>query len=390
MAISRCPYCNLPLTDEEAQAIRCPTCGKELWEEVAPSALEPDREAVAASWTLRSLWSFVGAAAILFIGAGLGWFGRAAWENETPLTRNGGVTAPHSNDAKPPPIVQAASKQPGPRRHGAQTNVRLSFAPTPVGGKEKVNSSPRHLPGQFPPPVTGARRPMDPGHEHQVAAHIPRPGEDRLLAQNFPDVRPNLGQDGWQVDVPAADTQWLSQPGGEHSIGQLENGRKVRLIGKVRALRVGRVAGGAVLDASRLDTQEINFVGPIEGGATVLLSAPSGRVQIHGRVDGHSRLQIDAPGGKVVFVKPATPGSPGTKIDGDSAVKIIAQSVELNGMLSGGGTLVEVTLTRDGHLKYRKIQGGARLHYRKADMRDPEPRLEPGTIHGGASVQRVR
>src|SRR5262249_35274287 len=123
MAISRCPHCNLPLTDEEASANRCPTCGNELWEEVAPGALEPQGRSTSAGRTMKSLLLAAGWLTVLILGAGLGWFGRAAWDMHYPEPDQTANLKPGQQEPGQPTTASAGPTKPGPR-----TEVRLAFS----------------------------------------------------------------------------------------------------------------------------------------------------------------------------------------------------------------------------------------------------------------------
>jgi hypothetical protein len=148
-------------------------------------------------------------------------------------------------------------------------------------------------------------------------------------------------------------------PDGEYRVEDLKNGDRVMLSGKVRSLRVGLVESGSTLDATELEAQEI---------------------VLNRKIDGRSTVRLWAPAGTVAFLD---------RIDGNSLVSIIARKVDFRGIIGGSTTQVQVALTRGGLLRFHGLDGQVRLHYQKAHADDPEPRVEPGWVRGGARLKRL-
>jgi hypothetical protein len=76
-------------------------------------------------------------------------------------------------------------------------------------------------------------------------------------------------------------------------------------------------------------------------------------------------------------------------IDGDARVTIVAREVDFRGVIGGGATQVLVALTQGGKLRFQGLDGQARLHYKKFDPDNAEPRVEPGWVRGGAQLRRL-
>jgi hypothetical protein len=185
--------------------------------------------------------------------------------------------------------------------------------------------------------------------------------------------------------VLAGNDRRLNRPQGEYRTGAVTGGTTLKVAGRVRTLKVGPVDGSSTLDASALEAREVLLTGKIDH-ATIKLRAPHGRVEFRAGVGGDSRVDVDAPGGTVVFGEPPREGS---KIDGDTRLTVTAREVDFRAAIDGPHTRVVVTLTGGGVLAFRAVGGGSLLHYRKADPNAPNPRVIGGTIDGTARVQKI-
>jgi hypothetical protein len=187
-----------------------------------------------------------------------------------------------------------------------------------------------------------------------------------------------------------ADDRMVDKPDGEYAVGELNGGTKIKLKGKCKTLTVGLVDGGSTLDASELEAREIVFTDRIDGKSTIKLNAPKGNVEFRKKVDGESILEVNAPGGSVTFTDPGGFLNEGSKIDGKSRIRITAKEVDFRAKIDGGpDTYVVVTLNTGGAMKFKEVNGKARLHFRKADAKDPEPSVDAGKIDGGADFRKV-
>ncbi len=345
MPAVQCSKCSYPLDDDEVGKRACPACGTPL-RHVAPfQPLErPESRPAAPPPPRRSLlWSLGGMTllALASFGAGMYLMRPADGKQDTPATNTlaAAPTAASRESAKSPPPPK--TKEPEPPK-------------SPPKVEEPGKDPKPEAPKKALPPPSPVLKPSPPLPEVLV-------GDDRRL------VRPD----------------------GEYRIGTLLRGSTLKLSGKVKTLRVGIVDGGSTLDASALEAQEITFSGRIAGGATVKLRAPGGRVEFKSKVDGESRLEVDAPGGTVAFTQPTEPPRDGSKIGGDSTVAVTAKIADFRGAIDGTRTRVVVTLTKGGLLYFRDIAGSIRLQYRKADPRDPAPRILGGEVHDSARLEKI-
>jgi hypothetical protein len=181
----------------------------------------------------------------------------------------------------------------------------------------------------------------------------------------------------------------IDEPDADYRVAPLAGGSVVVLNGRVRTLFIEGLDTRSTLDASGLQAKEIIVSGKIDGRSTVRLNAPGGRIEVHGKTEGDSRVEIVATGGTIVFSDPATPQSPGSKIDGNAQVFLTAKTVDLRGILNGTETRVVVTLTDGGTLRFKEIAGAALLCYRKNAPGDPAPRIEAGVIQGAAQLIKL-
>lgn len=152
------------------------------------------------------------------------------------------------------------------------------------------------------------------------------------------------------------------------------------ILGKTRKLTIRDVNDKSEVDASAADASLIILAGAINSRSTIKLHAPKGTVEIMGPVNDHSQLEIAAPDGKVVFK------NQGSAIN-EGQVTITAKDVEMRGPIYGSQTLVNVTLTKDGSLKFVRLDGVARFHWHKADASDPEPRIDAGEVGRAAQFR---
>ena len=144
---------------------------------------------------------------------------------------------------------------------------------------------------------------------------------------------------------------------------------------KIQKLMIRDVNDKSLLDASACEAREIVLTGAVNSRSTVKLNAPHGSIEFFGEVNDHSQIEINAPGGKVLFKARGD-----SIINGDSQLTIVARDVELRGAVNGLETQLAVTLTKDGSLKFARLNGEVRLHWRKADASDPMPRIDAGEI----------
>lgn len=140
----------------------------------------------------------------------------------------------------------------------------------------------------------------------------------------------------------------LDDPNGTYEIKELNGGNTIKLTGRIGTLKVGLVDGASTLDASGLNATTIEFYDKIDGRSTVRLK-----------------------GGQASFR---------AKIDGKSQVTICCDDVDFRDKIDGGSdTFVRVDAKRS--LKFKELNGGARLHY----TTNPGLNLQAGKVDGGGT-----
>jgi hypothetical protein len=154
-------------------------------------------------------------------------------------------------------------------------------------------------------------------------------------------------------------------------------------------LRINGLGAGAILDASGLEAGSIYVCGTINGGSLLKLNCLDGVVEVPAAVGERSWLEIHAPGSSVRFVYPTTPDKSGSLINGGATVAITARTVDLRGDVTGAGTKVTVTLTRNGSLKAAAVRGTATIEYKTENPKDREPPATAATVAPTATFKKV-
>lgn len=152
------------------------------------------------------------------------------------------------------------------------------------------------------------------------------------------------------------------------------------LLGTARALKLRDINDQSTLEASTLGAHSIVLTGAVNSGSAVKLHAPNGSVEILGEINDRARIEIAAPGGKVRF---------NAAINGEARLAITARDVEFRSAINGAKTQLDITLTKAGSLQFTRLNGGVRLHYRKADAGDPEPRIGAGVVDERADFRHM-
>jgi hypothetical protein len=162
------------------------------------------------------------------------------------------------------------------------------------------------------------------------------------------------------------------------------NGAAKILLGKAQTIHIADVNNGSLIDASASAAHRIVLAGNINSGSSVKLHAPEGTIEINGEINDRAGLDIDAPAGKVLIK-----GRGASSINSNTKVRILARHVELNGAVNGPQTNIDITLSKDGSLKFERLHGGVHLLYRKAAAADPEPRIEAGSVDANAEFRML-
>lgn len=377
MAVVRCPQCTLPMTDTEAAAGVCPVCGVALQTKQATAPLEvaaPERKE--SSPSLALLWSFLGG--VLVLSASAMWF--------------------YSAPQKPRDETQVAEINAFPPAKEPLPQVKAPEVKAPEPEEEERPAPPPPAPKETPRELRTKTAVQLPDKAPKVAALLPAPATVAKVdapRRGIPPLRFNLftpipkpiNNDPFNklaaaLALAGRETP-VNSPNGSITLPPITGGRTVKLTGVVKTLKVTSLDNKSVLDASRLEAREIIILRGINDGSTAKLNAPDGIVTFEGQVNNGSNVVVTAPGGKVLFQ------DANNNINSDSRITITASDVEFRGQINGDGTQINVTLTRGGQLKFREINGAARLHYKNADATLPDPRIEAGIVRNTAELKKL-
>ena len=160
-------------------------------------------------------------------------------------------------------------------------------------------------------------------------------------------------------------------------LGNINSGSKV-LLGKARTLKIRDINDQSLLNGSALDAHTV-LAGAVNSRSTLKLHTPKGRVEMLGEINESAQIDIAAPDGRIVF----------KGINGNAKLTLLARDVEFQEAVNGPQTRIMLTFSKDGSLKFRRLSGGVWLHYRNADPRDPEPRIERGEVDRRAELHQV-
>ena len=217
-----------------------------------------------------------------------------------------------------------------------------------------------------------------------TSLRIPAPSVPEVIAKpaEMPEPAP---RNPFRPEAPRA----IVLDRAQHYSPNVPPGSTVTVRGWVKTLIVKDLEGGAVLDCSALEAEQVIVIGKIEGGSRLAVRAPGGTVAFRSKIDGRSQVIVRAPGGTVTFETPTGMGRDGSRIDGGSEVDIQAKAVGFRGLIAGAKTKVNVTLSAGGTLAFAEIDGTARLEYSKLDPDDAKPQVVKGRIGAMAIVKKV-
>ncbi len=354
MPFVRCPHCKLPVTADEAESGACPVCAAPL--DALPAPTPPETTPARLS-EMQTNYGRIGAGVVLlFLAIGGPWL--ALYQSGPPAPK------PEKTD---PPVALAPRPEPAP--------VEPPASPPPVAAPEPAPSpeppAPKAEPVvETPPPPAPVAPPTVP--ETKQPASEP--------------TRPPTGQRGVLV---VGDKRHLFLPDSDYTVPDLQRGTRVLVSGKVKMLQVGQL-DGATLETADFEAEDVLFTRKIDHRSRVHLRLPGGNIEFRAPITGQSQVEIDAPGGKVLFTRPLLRvAAPEPAVAGESDVQVTARDVDFRTTIAGTTTHVIVALTKGGHLRFHGLDGQARLHYRKTDAADPEPRIDPGWVRGGAQFRRL-
>jgi len=134
------------------------------------------------------------------------------------------------------------------------------------------------------------------------------------------------------VAEPADGVIALNNPNGEYVLPDAIDLDAVALTGEIGVLKIGRVSGRAVVDATKLRAKVVIVSDRVDGEGVLRMRATE-RIEFHGRIDGAATVTAEAPGGAVRFTTEAA------RIDGGAKVLVSAAKVEFVGKVDGGSRL---------------------------------------------------
>ena len=428
MAVVRCSACNAPLTSGESQAGKCPVCGTLLGRDNQSTSLcsalagaVPGRRTMPAK-TGRG-WLWCGAALTVLVLGIVSRYGLKAISvakgpdeiaaGDKTVSTETATKMPAGNDKPAQPVSADKPKEPAmpavaptPEQEASKKPAEVStpkdsaaavpiVEPNPEPVREAPKAELAVKKAEIVPPAGGvipsskeaARSPKKSADPAKDPPQEPiAPGSEvsasPAAASKQPEKPETKEPEKDPAILPLGGGTTIDKPDGEYVLPVVNGHDDIRLSGKVKTLKVTAANGNAVLDASGLEAKEIFVAEAINGEATVVLNAPGGSVEIRGGINGPSKLMIVAPGGKVKFVE-------GAQIQGVAELTIAAAEVEFADTIAGAPK-VDVTLTKGGKLKFKLIAGAARLHYKKADPKDPELTVEAGTVKEAAEVKQIQ
>jgi len=186
------------------------------------------------------------------------------------------------------------------------------------------------------------------------------------------------------IDAAETPERKLDNPNGSAEVLDINGTDRLMLTGKIKSLKIGSVNGEAVIDATRLEAEEIILAGSLNGSTSIKLNTSGGKVRIVRQVGGAVRLSIHAPGGEVLFA-----GEEDAGLTGGSMIDVTAKRLDIQ-CLMNGGTKLDATLATGGSLRTGLMDGGAAVRYKPASGNDSDLQIETGELRGGASVKAAK
>jgi outer membrane biosynthesis protein TonB len=402
MAVLRCSHCGLPMTETEAGAGTCPTCGAALGTSgpaasVAGDSSQGTNARKVPAKGAQSLWLLVGLAGLLLLLGGL-WYllsglpfspstSRPDGKPDQEFAQSGKQKVPASPQAKTgDPAKQSSNDEPKPAEPApgqAEPRDEETGKPQQPVPSKQPPANPQTPPKADAPESNPAQPKETPFRDDtkKVEPKKPDPPQPPAVADKKPQPR--------EQDPFFDEVEQINNPDGEHTVQTLNDGTKLKLKGKVGTLKINGLNGGSVLDALHLEAKEIIITGGVNGESLLRLNAPQGKVIFRADINGSSLVQVFAPDGVVIFGNPDKQPGQGSQINGESQLDIVAREVDLRGPVNGTHTEIDVVLSKGGKLSFHELHGASRLLYSNLDPADPTPTIQAGKIMGAAQFKKV-
>jgi hypothetical protein len=355
MLVKRCPHCDLPLLADEVIDGLCPTCGGQVEEPVPDVELVPAPPTPPVDWGKFLLGCLAGGVLALLLAwpiSALLQAGSLSYEEVQALRQEKEQAEKEARDALDARLT---------------AQKKLIAAERTLREKEETFQQAQEAKSKAEQERADAQAQLKAKGE-QVGQILEQFNELKKEFAALLAARPR---------EPPVQTVNINQPDGQYVLPNLDNGRSVKLVGRVKTLRLNSI-NNATLDASELQVREIIVAGTINGGSRVRLSAPDGKVTVQ-EINGRSTVEIRAPGGSVTI----------RSIMADSQVTLTAKEIDLADFLDGDRTQVTATVTSGGQLRFADLRGSSRLHWKKDKPTDPEPRIDKGTIKPAAEFRKL-
>jgi hypothetical protein len=361
-----CPQCALPLTDDEANEGRCTLCGA-LLPPTGQTATDAQSSAEVKPQEIPPLalprWErWVGYGSLLLnvilIGVIVFLWPEPRIDNSLEV-RNETIT--------PGPKTKPVAEEPVPVAEMGPPEELKSAVPVselfgPPDSLKPVAVVPMKPPPIFPP-INILKPPVIVPPPPVVA----KPGE-------------LFGPPDKLKRAVVLNETLLNDPNGEYVLPGLQDGKMLKLMGKVKRLRItAQLTGRSSLDASQLEAQEIILEHGIYNEATVKFNAPKGTVELRSQVSGKANLSINAPLGTVTFKN---------AVSNDSKLTLTAGRLDFQERIANN-VQIDATLTAGGQLKFKEISINSKVRYKKADPADPDLEVVPGEIRTQGELRPI-
>ncbi len=332
MAVARCQHCDILLTEDEAAGPACPACASPFAvKEAAPPPPPPPEPA--------RPWGLIVAVAALSAATLSLWATRPDVVRAEQTPEYAALLEQKESADSALAAAAAREKRAAVAAKGSETREKALAGKVAAEGKKRNEA------------------------EAKLAEALTRIS---ALEKVFAEVKER------------ADTVRLDQPGGHHRIDSLKDGQVVKLAGRIGTLHIGSISGGSTLDASRLEAREVHIERTVSDKSRAILRATV-NASIHAGIDGGSSVDLEAPTGRVNI----------NALSGGSRARLRGKEVAIHGVVSGPGTAVEAILTANGSLRFNAAADKARLVWRKDKASDPRPRVSPGRVEPGAAFENA-
>lgn len=231
----------------------------------------------------------------------------------------------------------------------------------------------------------------------------PLPAEAKPVSDPVPASVKPAGAQRPAILVSGAGARLLDDPHGGFLLTPVNGSDEVKLTGEAPRLVVSDLNGECTLDLEDLQCPLIEFRGDINGVVKIRVKSVEADVAFRGSIDGNPHISVAVPGGKVRFFKEvhgsatlsldvaggevsfAGNGAERAWIGGGVKIRVNAGTAKFSGGMEAGAR-ADVTLDRDGILRFSRLDDDSSIHYRKAEVTDSEPTVDGDRSGSGKLV----